>query len=214
MNRRMNDLTVVALLLLLVAASACTREKPTPVAPTQPAPTTGPTSAPAALPTPTNPPQSTPAAQSVWVAADAATCTSLQDAMSQALGVPASAAEADFRDPILEGVGKGCQVIATGSGVNFKDPASAAVAVKKVLILQGWHEDVRYVADGPMGTAAGFRKGNQLCVLYSTWKPSDDAQYDKDKPASEWNLQPEQQIYTIRAICAVDTSAPAASPAS
>jgi hypothetical protein len=134
--------------------------------------------------------------------------------MAQALGVPASAAEADFRDPILEGVGRGCQVIATGTGVNFKDPATAAVAVKKALILQGWREDVRYVADGPMGTAAGFRRGNQLCVLYSTWQPSDDAQYDKDKPASEWNLKPEQKIYTIRAICAVDTSAPAATPAS
>jgi hypothetical protein len=143
-----------------------------------------------------------------WVAPDAAVCAELATETGNKLSVVATSEPAEFRDPISEGTGTSCQIVATGTGVNFQDPWSVAISLKQMLITLGWHEDVRYVADGPMGTAAGFRKDLVLCVLYVGWRPADDVQVDRDQPVSEWNLKPEQKIFTIRLHCATQSATP------
>lgn len=205
------------ILPLSVILSACTRA--TPIAPTSLSPTSAiatsqpevvATNIPDLLPT-TIPSSSTPAVQpepAAWVPLDAEACAELAAQATASLHVLATSESADFHDPIGEGIGKGCQIVATGTGATFADPWSTATQLKQMLIVLGWREDVRYVADGPMGTAAGFRKGNALCVLYVGWKPSDDARVDRDKPVSEWNLTPEQKIFTVRLHCASEIAPP------
>jgi hypothetical protein len=71
-----------------------------------------------------------------------------------------------------------------------------------MLAAQGWQEDTMYAADGPTGAAGGFRQGDGLCLLAVEWKPSPDANCPSDKPISDCQLKPEQQLYSISLNCA------------
>jgi hypothetical protein len=78
--------------------------------------------------------------------------------------------------------------------------------LKGMLNSRGWQEEISYAADGPTGTASGFRKGDGLCLLNVGWKPTEDAHCPTDQPISACELAPEQQLYTIVLNCAQERS--------
>lgn len=132
----------------------------------------------------------------------ATACSDLADAMAQTLGVDPMTEEAPFEDYISRKTGRGCQITAGGTGLDFESFQSVFEELKAMLTAQGWQEDMMYQADGPTGTGTGFHKEQGLCLLTVGWEPSEDAECPTDKPIYECELTPEQQIYTIVLNCA------------
>jgi tetratricopeptide (TPR) repeat protein len=124
--------------------------------------------------------------------------------MAQTLGVDVATAEAPFQDYVSRKAGTGCQVIATGTGLDFENFMAVADTLREMLRYQGWREDTMYVADGPTGTGTGFQRASELCLLTVGWEPSADANCPQDQPISACQLAPEQQLYTIELNCAQD----------
>jgi hypothetical protein len=75
-----------------------------------------------------------------------------------------------------------------------------------MLAEQGWTEDPQLAADGPTGTAAGYRKEDQICLAAASWVPDPSANCPADQPISACALTPEQQLYTITLNCGVERS--------
>jgi putative hemolysin len=141
---------------------------------------------------------------------DSALCNDLSKTMVQTLGVAVTTEEAPFVDHISGKLGTGCQMRATGTGLDFENFWSVAEAFRETLGAQGWEADFMYAADGPTGTGNGFRKGNALCLFSVGWEPSEDADCPSDQPISACELSPEQKLYKIRLNCAQDITAAAA----
>jgi len=108
-------------------------------------------------------------------------------------------------DPVTNAKGTGCQATVTGTGVQFESPAAAVNALSGMLQDEGWTVDPMLIADGPTGTAAGYRKGDQICIAAALWEPDDSAICPQDQPISACQLKPEQQIYTVTLNCGVET---------
>jgi hypothetical protein len=127
----------------------------------------------------------------------AATCSQLKQEMSKVLKVRVTMKRATFQDSINGGQGTSCQLMVTGNGRNFKDVDNVLRKLSAMLTKQGWGDAPNYVADGPLGVARGFRKGNSLALLNIEWEPSADAKCPEDQPISDCELLPEQQLYRI-----------------
>jgi putative hemolysin len=102
--------------------------------------------------------------------------------------------------------GIGCQATITGTGVQFESPAAVVNALGSMLEDEGWTADPMLVADGPTGTAAGYRKGDQICMAAAMWEPDDSANCPHDQPISACEVKPEQQNYTVTLNCGVATA--------
>ena len=95
--------------------------------------------------------------------------------MAQTLDVGVTVGEAPFTDPATGATGTGCQVTATGTGEQFRNPQGVVSRLGSMLERQGWKNDPMLVADGPTGTASGFRKEDQVCVAGARWQPDASA---------------------------------------
>jgi len=131
-----------------------------------------------------------------------AECEALQAAMAEELSVEVQLDLAPFEDYISGASGTSCQMTATGTGRDFSNFVEVAASLRDMLQGRGWTEDQAYLADGPTGTASGFRSDSGLCLLRSGWDPAEDANCPDDQPISACQLTPEQQLYTVQIQCA------------
>jgi hypothetical protein len=198
----------IGLLLIATFLAACggapaATQVPSPVAaPTQPPAT--PTAQPAATPTAVPaPPAAPPVSAGGFKPLDSAACGDLAKAMGQTLDVETTLVEASFQDYVTGQAGTGCQMAVAGAGWDF---VTVTKSLWAMLAAQGWQEDTMYAADGPTGTAGGFRQGDGLCLLSVEWKPSPDANCPSDKPISDCQLKPEQKLYSVSLHCAQGAS--------
>jgi len=214
---------------LILAACVPLPATPVPEAP-KPAATEGIKQPPTAAVVPTTAPTVSPTAELAPTVAPAPagagvqplspdTCDELAQAMARALNVQVTQANAPFVDPSTSAAGTGCQATATGTGKEFQGPPAAVGALAAMLEGQGWKEDQNLAADGPTGTASGFRKGGQVCLASAQWEPDPSANCPKDQPISACQVTPEQQLYTVNFNCASEapegqTGAGIANPAS
>ena len=129
-------------------------------------------------------------------------CTHLAQDMAQTLDVGVTVGEAPFTDPATGATGTDCQVTATGTGEQFRDPQVVVSRLGSMLERQGWKNDPMLVADGPTGTASGFRKEDQVCVAGARWQPDASANCPDDQPISTCQVTPAQQLYTVTLDCA------------
>jgi dipeptidase D len=111
--------------------------------------------------------------------------------------------EEPLDDPVTGATGTGCQATITGTGVQFESPAAVVSVLADMLEEQGWTADPMFVADGPTGTAAGYRKGDQICLAAAMWAPDESANCPTGQPISACELTPEQQNYTVTLTCGV-----------
>jgi putative hemolysin len=134
-------------------------------------------------------------------------CNGQAQAMSHALDdlIPAQSQE-PLDDPVTGTAGIGCQATITGTGVQFESPFAVVNALGSMLDEQGWTADPMFVADGPTGTAAGYRKGDQICLAAAIWHPDNSANCPADQPISACEVKPEQQNYTVTLNCGVQTA--------
>jgi Tol biopolymer transport system component len=114
--------------------------------------------------------------------------------------------EEPLDDWVTGASGTGCQATVTGTGAEFESPSAVVSALDSMLADQGWTADPMLVADGPTGTAAGYRKGGQLCLAAAMWEPAESANCPEDQPISACELTPEQQLYTVTLNCGVATA--------
>lgn len=148
----------------------------------------------ATAPTATAPAATAPAAGAYRpLPADA--CAALKAEAEGALGVSFSMAEAPFFDYLSQEGGSGCQLTATGTGVDFDSP-SAVVDTLKALFA-GWQEEMLYAAGGPTGAGIGMTRDDALLLIMAHWTPDPTANCPVDQPISACELTPEQRLYTV-----------------
>lgn len=199
---------ILGLLLALLLTAACSAPatpqpaaEPTPAAaPTEVLPTAAPLEPTEAPPTaaPTEPAEE-PGTGDLTPATAAA--EGLEPAVFKALGVEATLAEVPFTDPLSDTSGTSAQLLVEGTGVEFRSLDEVMGALELVFESHGWTADDMYVADGPTGTARGFRQEETLAVVMVQWEPAPDADCPEDQPISECDLAPEQILYTITIDC-------------
>jgi hypothetical protein len=129
-------------------------------------------------------------------------CYELGQALMNTLHMTVTQAEASLEDPLGGMVGTGCRSMAAGTGVDFEGQVAVSSDVKQMLEERGWDEDLLYAADGPTGTAAALRQGDDVCLLSVDWAPSEAADCPPDQPISACDLDPEQQLYIVSLNCA------------
>lgn len=122
-------------------------------------------------------------------------CETLRDDAAKALNTTFSLKNTSFADPISGGKGMGCTMIATGTGAKFASPTDVVNKLKSTFI--GWNEDSRYQADGPTGKAIGLTRDSGLLLVNVEWEPAPSAKCPTDRPISDCNLKPQEQLYTI-----------------
>lgn len=125
-----------------------------------------------------------------------ASCLALQSGANAALGTASTVAMGPVSYP-GQADAPGCTITFTGSGKVF-GTSFQAVAAKLDAMMQGrgWAQDNNAAADGPTGTAMGYRKGEAavaVSVNYATPKGvcSPDAPVASCKPTAA------QMRYTI-----------------
>ncbi len=67
----------------------------------------------------------------------------------------------------------GCRLRLVGSWALFEGQEPADQLLRTTLAAAGWVEDWGYGADGPDGTAFGFRHDNVLCLFRAMWDGGD-----------------------------------------
>jgi hypothetical protein len=132
-------------------------------------------------------------------------CTTIQEAISGWYGQAVPVQMGKVTVPGEGGTQPGCQFVLMGNGEVFSDFPTVAREVSVLLQEQGWVEDQAFLADGPTGTATGFRMGDMLALLSVGWEPTADADCPDDQPIVECDFTPAQQLYTI-ALDVVSTS--------
>ena len=125
-------------------------------------------------------------------------CSSLRDVLSGALQRQGTLEErVPFEDPTGKGSGDACRITWTGTGETFEGLPQVSRSIRALLVEKGWSEDVSCAADGPLGTAAGFRKDGALILVRVIVEPDEGAGLLSNRPVSLWELLPEEWNYTI-----------------
>jgi hypothetical protein len=123
-------------------------------------------------------------------------CQTLQELAAQALGVNFTMeASVPFQDPITGESGQACRLTTSGTGEFFSSPSDVLSSL--VNGFMGFTEAPAYRADGPTGSATAVTRDLALVLISANWAPAPGVQCPSDKPISECDLQPEQQVYTI-----------------
>ena len=161
-----------------------------------------PTAPPEVTPTFTPVPSITPAPTQTPVPPEVVLCAQLSGVMAQKLGLPFTFSKASFQDPLqVVAANPGCATEASGSNVNFANPAGVYNVMVTELQTLNWQQDLRYQSGGATTTASGFRNGERLCLATVNWAPSADANCPSDQSIETCELAPEQRIYTIKLEC-------------
>lgn len=160
--------------------------------PTITSPTLQPTASATAAPSPTTRVSASPSPIT------SALCTDFGVSVSKTLRVSVVKSEAaPFEDYVGKTKGTGCSLTAKGTGTNFQDPGKVANDLRTLFTGLGWKQDIAYDADGPTGTASGYRQNAALALVSVKWDPAPDANCPKDQPTSACALKPAQKLYTI-----------------
>jgi putative hemolysin/phosphoglycolate phosphatase-like HAD superfamily hydrolase len=133
-------------------------------------------------------------------------CIAFAQAIANALNTRVAVEEAPISDPVTGASGAGCQAAVTGTGEQFTSPQATVAMLAGLLLDQGWTADPKLAADGPTGTASGFRQENQLCWADAGWQPDASADCPQDQPIAACQVAPKQQIYTVTLNCGVATA--------
>ena len=129
-------------------------------------------------------------------------CSMLADELANLVSVEVTRSEEIFEDLGSKITGTGCQVAATGTGVDIDDPIKVEFALREVLFLRGWLTDQSTIASGPQGQILGYRQADKICLLHESWGPSDEVECPSDQPLYTCDYSPEQQIVNFSLNCA------------
>jgi hypothetical protein len=126
----------------------------------------------------------------------AATCTMLEDALTQMFKVDVVRIAAPFDDYDFGRSGIDCQLTVVRHSTDPEDFLTIADDLKAVLMELGWQEDLTYIAYGPSETSLAFRKNDQSGLLGVGWQPSAELSCLKGQPDTGQRAY-ELRLYTI-----------------
>lgn len=125
-----------------------------------------------------------------------ATCNSLYTASTAVLGTGATVGPASVGYPGMANM-PGCQIAFNGDGTVFPGTVQSIAAKLDAMMLgAGWTRDPGADADGPTGTAAGYRKGDQMVAVSVSYDTAAGVCNPK-KPVASCHPTPAQTLYTI-----------------
>lgn len=124
-------------------------------------------------------------------------CRDLAERLEDALAHEVTVRVVPFVDPVSNGAGFACRAVATGTGEEFGSFLDVADRLREVLVRAGWHEDDRYLADGPTGTATAYRAGDARIFVNVGWRPAEAAGCPNDRPVFECDVAPAHQEFEI-----------------
>ncbi len=141
---------------------------------------------------------------------NAGECSDLAGAMSQVLGVVTETSETFIENSWSEQTGTACQIIATGSGLDFEHIIMIEDNLKAVLRTWGWYEETAAPIClgkggwGPGASTSCFTQADQICEVFVYVEPVDHDLCPDDQPISVCfdTLAPEQLIYYRMLTCA------------
>lgn len=123
-------------------------------------------------------------------------CTALETAAEGALGAAATVAPANVGYVGLADAA-GCLISFAGTGETFGTSFQAVAAKLDTLLTgQGWTRDPNADADGPTGTAGGYRKGGDLLAV-SVGYDTPKGVCREDAPIASCHPTPAQMNYAI-----------------
>lgn len=141
----------------------------------------------------------------VWQPLPGTMCADLMADVSEELG----RTDAVLNDPVpftdytSDTTGQGCQILLEGTGADFPDFFEVYSQLAHLLETMGWTHDIAYDGGGPTGSIGGFRRDSGLILLTVGWEPSADANCPDDQPIGACELAPEQRLYTIELLAAM-----------
>ena len=98
-------------------------------------------------------------------------CKVIQEDAADALAATFTLeASAPFTDTLSGEAGQGCQLTATGTGTQFKNPSDVVAKLVKAFV--GWTEQMSYQADGPTGSATALTRDAGCCSSLPTGSPA------------------------------------------
>lgn len=129
-------------------------------------------------------------------AAVSATCNTLYTASTAVLGTSATVGPASVGYPGMANV-QGCQIGFSGDGTQYGTSFQAIAGKLDAMLLgAGWTRDPGADADGPTGTAAGYKKDGQL-VAVSVSYDTPAGVCNADRPSASCHPTAAQMLYTI-----------------
>ncbi len=125
-------------------------------------------------------------------------CNDLLNTLSTSLGLEGALDESvPFFDYSGLSHGEGCRVTLKGTGDVVPGLIEVMGGIRSVLEQRGYMEDPAYAADGPLGTAAGFKKDDSLILVRVVMEPAEEVGLLSNKPLSMDELLPEERLFTI-----------------
>lgn len=141
-------------------------------------------------------PAGAPTAALAQSAAVNATCNSLYTSSTAVLGTTATVGPASVGYPGQANV-EGCQIVFSGDGTQYGTSFQAVAGKLDAMMLgAGWTRDPNADADGPTGTAAGYKKGGEL-VAVSVGYDTPAGVCREDEPSASCHPTAAQMLYTI-----------------
>jgi hypothetical protein len=141
-------------------------------------------------------PVTAPTAARAQSAAVNATCNSLYTSATAVLGTAATVGPASVGYPGQANV-EGCQIAFSGDGTQYGTSFQAVAGKLDAMMLgAGWTRDHNADADGPTGTATGYKKGGEL-VAVSVGYDTPAGVCRKDQPVASCHPTAAQMLYTI-----------------
>lgn len=133
-------------------------------------------------------------------------CDGLAQALSHTLDdrIPTQS-EQPISDPVNNLQGTGCMSTITGTGLDFKNPIAVVDRIEAQLKGENFVADPMLIADGPTGTARGYRQGKQICWASADWSPDETANCPKDQPISACTVTPKQQNFIVTLNCGMES---------
>lgn len=125
-----------------------------------------------------------------------ATCAQLKPAADAALGAAGTISQGPVGYPGLAD-SPGCTIAYKGDGATFGTDFQAVSAKLSTLLTgAGWTNDLNAEADGPTGTATGFKRGAQAVAVSVNYDTAPGVCRD-DEPSASCRPSPQQMRYTI-----------------
>lgn len=125
-----------------------------------------------------------------------ATCNSLYTSATAVLGTGATVGPASVGYPGMANA-QGCQIGFSGDGTVFPGSVQAIAGKLDAMMLGGgWTRDPNADADGSTGTAAGYKKGNQLVAVSVSYAAAAGV-CSPNAPDASCHPTPAQKLYTI-----------------
>lgn len=114
-----------------------------------------------------------------------ATCDSAAKVVHAALKLDLSREDGHYTDSFQGTPRLGCRMTGRGSFAALGTTGGPVEALDAAFTRQGWTSDLRYMADGPDGSAVGLRRRDMLCLVMGRWSGHDHDDTPPRPPTEE-----------------------------